>query len=69
MKTRNRDRDEQQRDPAGGVASPAGDGNRGGQQLRDRANRLLELGDEAINHALSQNSARYLEQNQQQGGE
>jgi hypothetical protein len=38
-------------------------------ELRRRASRLLELGDEVIGRALSQDSARFLSHNRQQGGQ
>ena len=50
-------------------ATAVGNDDRGGDDLRHRARRLLELGDETISNALSHNSERFLEQNRQQGGE
>ena len=69
MRTRDRDRDE--RLHTSQIAEPPAS-NRGtsdGDALRRRARRLLDLGDETISQALSQNSERFLSQNRQQGGE
>jgi hypothetical protein len=69
MRTRDRNREEQQRTQDTGGATTVGNDDRGGDDLRHRARRLLELGDETISNALSHNSERFLEQNRQQGGE
>lgn len=69
MRTRDRDQEEEQRSPQPGATTAAGETGRGGDALRERARRLLELGDETISNALSQNSERFLQQNRQQGGQ
>jgi hypothetical protein len=69
MNTRNRNREEEQNAQNSGSTPGAGSNNSTGDEVRDRARRLLELGDETISHALSQNSERFLEQNRQQGGQ
>jgi len=69
MRTRDRKREEQQRPQDAGDSGSSGNDNPSGDELRNRARRLLELGDDAINEALSQNSERFLQQNRQQGGE
>ena len=69
MRTRDRDQEEQQRTPDSEGAATAGPGSGGGDELRNRARRLLDLGDETIRNALSQDSERFLEQNRQQGGQ
>ncbi len=69
MRTRERNREEEQRSQAPGATTAAGETSPGGDELRDRARRLLELGDETISNALSQNSERFLQQNRQQGGQ
>ncbi len=69
MRTRDRDQEEQQRTPDSKGAATAGPGSGGGDELRHRARRLLDLGDETIRNALSQDSERFLEQNRQQGGQ
>ena len=66
---RNRDLEEEQRAQETGGTTAAGSNNPGGDELRHRARRLLELGDETISNALSQNSERFLRQNRQQGGQ
>jgi hypothetical protein len=69
MRTRNQNREEEQNtrtsEGTPGTASKISSGD----EVRERARRLLELGDETISHALSQNSERFLEQNRQQGGQ
>jgi hypothetical protein len=62
LRQRNRDGDE---DPPAAVGAPIG----GSDEARERARRLLELGDEAIRKALSSDSEQFLAQNRQQGGE
>jgi hypothetical protein len=69
MRTRDRDPEEEQRSQQPGATTGAGGTGPGGDELRDRARRLLELGDETISNALSQNSERFLQQNRQQGGQ
>jgi hypothetical protein len=69
MRTRDRDPEEEQRSQQPGATTAAGGTGPGGDELRDRARRLLELGDETISNALSQNSERFLQQNRQQGGQ
>jgi hypothetical protein len=69
MRTRDRDPEEEQRSQQPGATPAAGETGSGGNELRDRARRLLELGDETISNALSQNSERFLQQNRQQGGQ
>lgn len=68
---RNRDlirNDQQQPSPNSGNPSPSA-GSPGGDEVRRRAQRLLDLADDTINEALSQNSERFLAQNRQQGGQ
>jgi hypothetical protein len=54
---------------------PTGDGNEpatvaaGSDEARERAQRLADAGDRAIQAALSQDSIRFLSQNQQEGGQ
>ena len=69
MRTRDRDQNEAETNPqiagspsASGTAAAA-------DELRRRAQRLLDLGDETISQALSENSERFLSQNRQRGGE
>lgn len=53
-------------------ASPGGGGDSGGNldELRDRAQRFLAAGDEAINRALAgSQSETFLRSNRQQGGQ
>ena len=69
MRTRERNREKQQRTEESGGATAVGTAGRGGEELRNRARRLLELGDETITDALSHDSERFLEQNRQQGGQ
>lgn len=67
MRTRDRNREEEQHAQGNGDADAPRDGV--GDDLRNRARRLLELGDQTIRHALSQNSEQFLQQNRQQGGQ
>jgi len=69
MRTRDLNQDEEQRieGPGGAPAPGSSEGN--GDELRERARRLLEFGDATISNALSQDSARFLDQNRQQGGQ
>jgi hypothetical protein len=46
-----------------------GDGDQGNNALYESAARLLAVGDEAINRALSGDSQAFLEANQQTGGQ
>ena len=64
MSLRQRDRDRCEESPAPEAPAPAG-----GDDARERARRLLEVGDEAIRRALSSDSETFLSQNRQQGGE
>jgi hypothetical protein len=50
------------------TAAP-GDGDQGHNALYENAARLLAVGDEAINRALSGDSQAFLEANQQTGGQ
>ncbi len=66
MRLRERDREEREARPAeAGAASEAADL----AAARERARRLLDAADDAIGRALSSDSARFLEQNRQQGGQ
>jgi hypothetical protein len=57
---------EDNRPPIGG----GGDSGGGLDHLRERANRFLEAGDDAINRALANSdSEAFLRSNRQQGGE
>ena len=69
MRTRDRNQQEEQTTQNAGHTTGPGNGSPSDDETRDRARRLLELGDETISHALSQNSERFLEQNRQQGGQ
>lgn len=71
MRSRDLDRDEQQRtsQTADAETPPTGGGSSEAEAVRRRAQRLLDLGDEMISQALSQNSERFLAQNRQQGGQ
>lgn len=64
MRTRNRHRDPNEAPEAGGAPAPAPAG-----EARERAQRLLEAADDAIQRALSDDSERFLAQNRQQGGQ
>jgi hypothetical protein len=52
-----------------GAGEDPGRGAAGSVEARERAERLAEAGDRAIRAALSQDSARFLSQNQQEGGQ
>ena len=55
-----------------GIAIQPGDGDPGGnglQEARDRANDLLQAGQDAIARALSGNSSEYLSSMRQEGGQ
>ncbi len=67
MRTRNRNQEVEEHALGNGNADTSRDGV--GDDLRIRARRLLELGDQTIRHALSQNSEQFLQQNRQQGGQ
>jgi hypothetical protein len=67
MRTRDRDRREQEPTPEPQPAA-AGDG-AGAGDAGERARRLLDVGDDLIRRALSNDSERFLAQNRQQGGE
>jgi len=69
MRTRDRNQVEEQQARTPGEATPTGGDSQGGEEIRRRARRLLELGDETITNALSRNSERFLDQNRQQGGQ
>ncbi len=69
MRTRNRNRDEEQRTQQPGTGPGGGTPGAASEDARRRAQRLLDQGDEAINNALSQDSERFLAHNRQQGGE
>jgi len=69
MRTRDLDRDEQQHTSQTAETAPSGGGSSEAEAVRRRAQRLLDLGDETISQALSQNSERFLAQNRQQGGQ
>jgi len=51
------------------TATPAGGDGTDQTELRDRGTALLAAADEAISRALSRDSARFLAQNRQAGGE
>ena len=67
MRTRNRNQEVEEHALGNGNADTPRDGV--GDDLRNRARRLLELGDQTIRHALAQNSEQFLQQNRQQGGQ
>jgi hypothetical protein len=69
MRTRDLDPNEQQHASQVAARPATRSGAADGDETRRRAQRLLELGDETISQALSQNSERFLSQNRQQGGE
>jgi hypothetical protein len=73
MNDRYRDRSEEQRNQEGGAppagAGAAGGAGSGGDEVRARARRLLDVGDDLIRRALSGDSERFLAQNRQQGGQ
>ena len=64
-----REREPRDRTGRTGGGAPAGDDTAGSVDAQERAKRLAEAGDRAIRAALSQDSARFLAQNQQEGGE
>ena len=67
MSTREREPKDRPR-PAGGGEGTGSD-ETGSIEARERAQRLADAGDRAIRAALSQDSARFLAQNQQEGGQ
>jgi hypothetical protein len=67
MRTRDHEQNEQSPEPP--VPGSPGDANASGDEQRRRAQHLLDLGDETISQALSQDSERFLSQNRQQGGQ
>jgi hypothetical protein len=67
MRTRDHDQNDQSHEPT--VAGSSGGASPSGDEQRRRAQRLLDLGDETISQALSQDSERFLSQNRQQGGQ
>ena len=69
MRTRDLNRNNRQHTPSTSESPTPGAGSAGTDEVRQRAQRLLDLADEAINPALSQNSERFLSQNRQQGGQ
>ena len=69
MRTRDLNRNEPQHTQSTPESAPPGAGSPGGEEVRQRAQRLLDLADETISEALSQNSERFLAQNRQQGGQ
>ncbi len=56
-------------DSATRAVTPAGGDGRDHTELRDRGAALLAAADEAISRALSRDSAEFLAQNRQAGGE
>jgi hypothetical protein len=64
MRLRERQNEEARQQPAAGV--PA---SQGSQNLREAAERLLAQGADAIDRALSGNSAAFLAANRQEGGQ
>lgn len=67
MSTREREPGDRHGRTGGGEDPSAG--TTGSTEARERAKRLAEAGDRAIRVALSQDSARFLAQNQQESGE
>jgi hypothetical protein len=66
MRRRNRSRQRDERPVGSNDAASEG---RQTEELRDRAERLLDAGDDIVRRALSGNSQRFLAQNRQQGGQ
>ena len=66
MNTRERRPEER---PVGSVPAAGATGGSGSGELQARASELLEAGDRAIARALSEDSARFLSQNRQSGGQ
>jgi hypothetical protein len=64
-----RERDPRERSQPGQPESAGGSAEGGGAETGERARELLEAGDRAIESALSKDSARFLAQNQQTGGQ
>jgi hypothetical protein len=64
-----REREPRERARPSGGGEDTGSGAAGSVEARERAERLAEAGDRAIRAALSQDSARFLSQNQQEGGQ
>ncbi|MBW2726487.1 MAG: hypothetical protein JRE71_19070, partial [Deltaproteobacteria bacterium] len=62
-------REPRERARPGGGGEGTGSGAASSVEARERAERLAEAGDRAIRAALSQDSARFLSQNQQEGGQ
>jgi hypothetical protein len=60
---RERNRDEREAPAGAGAGIPAA------SDLRDQAERLLAAGGDAIDQALSQDSAAFLAANEQEGGQ
>lgn len=69
MATRRRERREDERQGRHQEESPAMPSSGNGTQLQNEAFSLLDAGRNAIDRALSQDSATYLRFNQQQGGQ
>ena len=66
MNTRERTPEER---PVGSAPAAGATGGSGTGELQARASELLEAGDRAIARALSEDSARFLSQNRQSGGQ
>ena len=64
MRTRNRESSQQEIAPEPQPATESG-----AEDVAARARSLLDLGDDLIRSALSNDSRRFLAQNRQQGGE
>lgn len=69
MRTRDLNQNERQHTKSIPESPSPGAGSPGGEEVRQRAQRLLDLADETISEALSKNSERFLAQNRQQGGQ
>jgi hypothetical protein len=67
MSTRERERREQR--PAAATPEETGGVSPGMVESRERSERLAAAGERAIRDALSQDSARFIAQNRQEGGE
>ncbi|MCR9096670.1 MAG: hypothetical protein NXI30_20800 [bacterium] len=69
MRTRDLNQNDQRNVTPDTGAAPTGAGPSAIDETRRRAQRLLDLADDTISQALSQNSERFLAQNRQQGGQ
>ena len=69
MRTRDLNQNERQHTQSIPESPSPGTGSPGGEEVPQRAQRLLDLADETISEALSKDSERFLAQNRQQGGQ